>query len=110
MKLIKRHHIDPRIIYIADIPYFEGNYKLSNKQVRKIIFGRWKDRNSKFIIKKLQIADEAKRKRVKYHMTNEEILGDEGNREMALRIRLAVIEDIISSLRREKNKLTKLNK
>ena len=104
---IKRHHIDPRIIYITDTPYFEGTYKLSNKQVRKIVFGRWKDKDSGFIIKKIEVLNEIKRRRVNYHMTNEEILADENNRSIALRIRLAVIEDVISILRREKSKIRK---
>jgi len=38
-------------------------------------------------------------------MTNEALLGDERNHEMALRIRLAVIEDIIANLRKEKSSL-----
>jgi len=107
MNQIKRHHIDPRIIYIADIPCFEGKHNLSNKQVRKIVFGRWKDKDSEYIIKKLEIADEMKRRRVKYHMTNERILGDETNYKNILMIRLAVIEDIISGLRRDKIYLRK---
>lgn len=46
-----------------------------------------------------------KRRRVKYHLTNTDILKNEMNYEAVVRIRLAVIDDIIATLRREKIEL-----
>ena len=48
-----------------------------------------------------------KRRRVKYHLTNTDILKNEMNYEAIVRIRLAVIDDVIATLRREKVQLKK---
>ncbi len=45
--------------------------------------------------------------RIKYHLRNKEVLENETNYRNILVIRLAVIEDIISSLRRDKVLLRK---
>jgi len=45
--------------------------------------------------------------RIKYHLRNKEVLENEANHKNILIVRLAIIEDIISGLRRDKIQLRK---
>lgn len=88
-------------------PYFNGEHKLSGKQVRKIVYGRWREKSNEFIIKKIKRSEKINNIRIGYHMRNKEVLENDANYRNILIIRLAVLEDVISGLRRDKLLLRK---
>jgi len=100
-----RHYTDQRIIYIAEEPYFQGIQKLSDKQIRKILWGRWRNLSDEQIVKKLKKSALMNISRIKYHLGTKDILSDDKDAADIIRMRLAVIEDIISGLRKDKVKL-----
>ena len=102
-----RHYADHRIVYIAEEPYFNGIFKLRDKQIRKILWGRWKNLSDEQIIKKLKKSVLTNINRIKYHLGNKDILSDDKDAADIIRTRLAVIEDIISGLRKQKVGLKK---
>ena len=102
-----RHYTDQRIVYIAEEPYFNGIFKLSDKQIRKILWGRWKNLSDEQIVKRLKKSSLMNVNRIKYHLGNKDALSDDKNTDDIYRIKLAVIEDIISGLRKQKVGLKK---
>lgn len=75
---------------------------MSGKQVRKIAYGRWKDKGDDYIINKIKRSEKINSIRIRYHQRNKTVLEDKANYRNILVIRLAVIEDNISGLRRNK--------
>lgn len=98
---------DKRIVYLNNIPFFKGEYKLSKKQLRRVLAGRWKGKDDAYIIQELNKSIQNKHKRIGYHELNKSLLDDKVNYQLILKIRLAVIEDLISKFRREKALLRK---
>ncbi|MCX5751371.1 MAG: hypothetical protein NT099_06870 [Candidatus Saganbacteria bacterium] len=78
---------------------------MSRKQVRKIVYGRLRNKSDEYIINKIKRSEKNNNTRIGYHLRNKAVLEDEANYKNTLVIRLAVIDGIITELRREKIKL-----
>jgi hypothetical protein len=104
-QIIKRHPKDKRIVFINKTPTFRGIYTLNKRQVNRIAKGYLHNKSDEFIETKLDEHIKRKEKKSQYHTILRDILSENENAKLYFFIKLGLIEDMISKLRKEKTPL-----